>query len=591
MRCCISRVWRNRLHRCWFLAQLALMVGWLLYVWRADTEAYSLVYIVCGAIAVGCMKGNYSANRQIDVSNSIRWMLMLVSVLYASAVCCANYRLFEPFRSLASLWKLAVCVAGGICIFWNILLWTVARLPLNTTNAKRQQPIRFFVLCFCVISAIYLVYLRLVAYPGYFTQDTITAFMNIATGYYEKRIPVWHTLFIKLCLNIGYFFGRTGNSALVIYSVVQAIAQAAVIAYTLTTLYEVGVPKWCIGLCFCVYSLFSYNIAYSVTIWKDIPFGIGALAMAVALYRIVKRIGNMSGNYGVFSVASLVFCLARTNGWYSFFAITIVIAIVLRDHYRKLLLLSFCILACTWILLNPVLDLIASGDSDYLEVMGIPFQQIARVIHRDYEEPEADIQLLEEVFDLNAIANLYDPGSVDPIKYICFDRTRYGFFMENLEDYISLWVRWGIRHPADYIKAWIDQTKGFWNGGYCETTYVTYGEFERLGFIRGESLHPIAGYFDDLFHWFDESNLRDVFCSIGLNVWVLFGCVVVNYLKKRKEYIVGIPSIVILIGLWLCTPVYAEFRYAWPVFLTVPFFLCVTVYKESEEIIEAGLSL
>ena len=52
-------------------------------------------------------------------------------------------------------------------------------------------------------------------------------------------------------------------------------------------------------------------------------------------------------------------------------------------------------------------------------------------------------------------------------------------------------------------------------------------------------------------------------------------------LKKRKEFLLAIPILVLVVGLWLGTPVYAEFRYAYPVILTLPFLLAVTCYRQA----------
>lgn len=57
----------------------------------------------------------------------------------------------------------------------------------------------------------------------------------------------------------------------------------------------------------------------------------------------------------------------------------------------------------------------------------------------------------------------------------------------------------------------------------------------------------------------------------------------VNFLKKRKEALLGLPVLVLLIGLWLGTPVYAEFRYAYPLFLTMPLIGCATAFAPNEE--------
>lgn len=583
------KVWRNRLPQCWIAVQVVLVVGWTMLLWGVDQRLYSQVYNLCGAVSLLCMWKN--RGRAVERKHSRHDLVLIatVTLAFSGAVCLANYWIFEPVRSLRSLVKFIFCLLGGSVVFGRIFLWAHVNTPIAAFCGERKKPTRFFFLCFFLASAVYLSYLAFVAYPGYYTLDTIKAFSDIVSGTYSRRFPVYHTLFIKLCLSIGYFFGGTGNSALVVYTIVQAVAMAAVCAYVLVTLYEVGSPKWCIWASFLVYTIFPYNIVYCVTIWKDIPFGIGALAMTVALFRIVKEIGSMKGNYAAFCIGSFAFCLSRTNGWYSFLGTMLLVALVLGRQHKKVLVTGAAVIVVTWAMLNPVLGLISTGESDYVELMSIPFQQIARVVHSDYDLAEEDVQLLEQVFDLEMMADLYNPGNVDKIKYECFDRTKYDFFIENLGDYIALWGRLGRRYPADYLKAWVDQTKGYWNGGYDYWIYAMDGEYAPLGFTKLERNNMVAGFYDSLFRWLQESvAYHKIACSIGLNVWIMIGCMVINVLKKRKEYLIGVPALVILVGLWMCTPIYAEFRYAWPVFLIVPFMLWVTFFQQNTN--EPGLS-
>ena len=68
------------------------------------------------------------------------------------------------------------------------------------------------------------------------------------------------------------------------------------------------------------------------------------------------------------------------------------------------------------------------------------------------------------------------------------------------------------------------------------------------------------------------------FVSIGLHVWALVVCTLINAMKKREEFLLGIPLLVLVVCLWLGTPVYSEFRYAYPFILGMPLILGVTVF-------------
>ena len=92
----------------------------------------------------------------------------------------------------------------------------------------------------------------------------------------------------------------------------------------------------------------------------------------------------------------------------------------------------------------------------------------------------------------------------------------------------------------------------------------------------------VASAFAALFRYVEKLSILQPLTSIGLYVWATLGCFLVNALKKREEVLLTIPILVLVVGLWLGTPVYAEFRYAYPVILTLPMILPLTVYQAGD---------
>lgn len=68
------------------------------------------------------------------------------------------------------------------------------------------------------------------------------------------------------------------------------------------------------------------------------------------------------------------------------------------------------------------------------------------------------------------------------------------------------------------------------------------------------------------------------FSLLRTNGWyALLALFAVASLKGWTERVLFLPVLVVLAGLWLGTPVFAEFRYACPIILTVPFFLEICI--------------
>lgn len=288
-------------------------------------------------------------------------------------------------------------------------------------------------------------------------------------------------------------------------------------------------------------------------------------------------------NYVIFTLGAVGFSLMRTNGWYAFLVVTLIMLFLLRKHYKKLLVLMSAVLILCWILINPVLALMNVGETDLMEAFGIPFQQIARVIAEERALTDEETALLSEAFSLDDVKELYTPGTVDPIKFQTFRHDNRAYVEAHLGEYIKLYLTLGLRYPGEYLKAWIEETKGYWNGGYEYWIYTTGVEENDYGIVWSGGSNIISRLFGALFRYLEKPEILQPLYSIGLHVWIVIACCLINVLKKKKEFLLTIPLLVLVVGLWLGTPVYAEFRYAYPVFTAVPVILSATLFDTVEK--------
>lgn len=100
----------------------------------------------------------------------------------------------------------------------------------------------------------------------------------------------------------------------------------------------------------------------------------------------------------------------------------------------------------------------------------LTLQQLARVICDGKDLTEDEITLLSRIYDIEEIPQIYQSWWADPIKFEIRSND-VEFFENNLGEYIRLWLDLGRKHPDSYLKAWIDQTRGYWNGGYFYHLY------------------------------------------------------------------------------------------------------------------------
>lgn len=567
---------------------MVIVQALLIFVWLtilsplSVTDTYYSVYLLCGVIGLLCLWDNHRLRAGCTRCQGLA--LGVASCLFSLAVVMANYKLFTPLSVLENLFDTLCCLAGGVCVAYPVLLWMLNRLPQAADTSPRRHPGRVFFLTFASIAAVDLAYLFFARYPGVLTTDSITTIQQLmGNEAYNNIMPFWHTVTVKAFLELGLLLFGDINASVALFHTAQILFMAACFGYVLVTLYQTCVPMPVLMLVYALYAFMPYNIAYSVTLWKDIPFAGAAVLFVTAFYRLLKGIGKRKAwNYAAFLIGALGFSLWRTNGWYAFAVTTLVMLFLLGKKQRKLLILMIAVLLLCWVLLNPVLAVLGVGETNFVEAFAVPMQQIARVVAEGRELTGEETDLLSGIFWLDKVGALYDPLTVDPVKFETFRYDRVDYIRENLGQYLRLYVNLGLRYPAEYLKAWIDETKGYWNGGYFFWIYTKGVGDNIYGLEASYGENAVASAFAALFRYVEKLAILQPLTSIGLHVWVLLGCFLTNVLKKRKEFLLAIPILVLVVGLWLGTPVYAEFRYAYPIIVTMPVMLLSTVYRVEE---------
>ena len=555
----------------------------LIYTWLtvlsplSVTDTYYSVYLLCGALGLMCLYDNYKSRRCCDSKK--QWILWLFSGWFSLAVVLANFALFEPLSVLQNLFDGLCCFAGGLCVGKAVLTYLLDRLPFAIGYPDRNLAGRVFLLVFGIITLIDLMYLFFGIYPGILTTDSVTTIRQLmGDEAYNNTMPFWHTLTVQPFVKLGLAVFGNMNAAVACFHVAQILFMAGCFAFVIMTLYQIGAPLWFVVGAFCVYAFQPHNIVYAVTLWKDIPFA-GATALFItSLYRLLKDVGNKKENYAVFLLGALGFSLWRTNGWYAFLVTVMVMVFLLGRKNKRLLILMTAVLMLCWVLLNPVLALLGVSETNLVEAFAVPMQQVARVIWEGRELTPEEAGLLGEIFWLDKIPQLYDPLTVDPIKFETFRYDQVEHIRANAGEYLGLYLSLGLKYPGDYLKAWIEETKGYWNGGYFFWIYTLQMGSNPYGIETAVEPNLIGRLFAAMFRYLEKPAFLQILTSIGLHVWALVSCTLVNILKKKEEFLLSIPLLVLIFGLWLGTPVYSEFRYAYPMFVSMPLILAVTLF-------------
>lgn len=412
-------------------------------------------------------------------------------------------------------------------------------------------------------------------YPGIMTPDSINQFEQVLGMIpYSNHHPWVHTLLIKLLYSIGSLFTENMVVALSFYTFFQMCVMAFTVSYLIRTLRLFRIRPL---ICFFItlfYALVPYHAVFSVTLWKDILFAASLLLFSCSLLRLTKE--GKKTTILIFVLSGIMLCLFRSNGWYGFLLCLPFLIWYFMKKAKRMLPALAVILFTAVIVKYPVMNSFHVIQPDFIESLSIPTQQIAAVICNDRALTSEQTDLIEQVIDTTYIKDLYNPTYADNMKEL----VRAGnqeYLTTHKWDYFKLWFTLGVTYPADYLKAYISQTYGYW---YPDSFYLVAEAEGVSGTGLGVSHTPLIG--GPLVIKAKEISIKlgsmvpiySLLWSMGVAFWILIFCIGNAFVRKEKEKLVFyLPSIALYLTVMIATPVATEFRYVYFMVFALPFYL------------------
>lgn len=550
--------------------RILLTVLWMVLL--SKTESYYCNYVFIGAIGIISIlakKESSSAARSVLCEN-------LLPTVLALAVAIANYKLYSHMDNiLFSVVKFTAILVCGYITFSSIMTLAVAK---TTGFVWRRfnytfKPVAIFGVSAVGLTVVYSLVWFLGFYPGVLTPDSLNQMNQIFTGAYTNHHPYYYTMLIKFFVDIGQAVFHNINTGVAMYSLFQIIAMASAFSYMIMTLYQMKLSwKWLVAAF--VWFLLPYHIYYSFHMMKDCLFGASVLVVIVSMFRLINGVsGKRILDYVLLAISGFVMCIFRSNGMLAFVIMLAAFVLLYGKRHPKILVLLFALLICTYTLKHPVLEYLGVPQPDTIESLSIPAQQIARVVVEGEELTEDQYELLSQVIEVEKITEAYDPDLSDPIKNLVRATGNQEYFGEHKAEFMKLYIELGLQHLDHYIAAFIDQTVGYWNGGY--DNYIWGYQILENGFGLSQTVffEFIRKCFRAYARLFKTIPVLQPFVSIGLTSWFLLGLGAISISQKRKNGFFIIPVLAIILTLLVATPVAAEFRYAYASYTCLPFLM------------------
>lgn len=389
--------------------------------------------------------------------------------------------------------------------------------------------------------------------------------------------PIMYGLYLGFFYKLGLklFHSHLLGTGLAVFFLM--FIMAICVAYVLRWLKNNHVSNMVIYFVGLYYAVTPIIIDYAIAAVKDKMFGVFFMLLVPIMYQLaVERFSDVSlKNIWPFLVVCLGIMWVRNNGYHIYFALICLILFFKECPKAKFLKI------CIPVLIMGMAPSLVMG-KNFTEGLGIPLQQVCRVVALKREIPKYDREFINQMMPIEKIEKQYHPRTVDLIKWTPAYNRR--FVDSHKKQFMKTWINLFMLYPKDYFDAWRLNTQGFWGylqghewqskfaHAYDEKIYTTKGS--KVGLADGyktsskkllpDSIKEALGHYI----W-DYST----YIPSGLCFWITIGIgALLIYRKQYNLLIVLAPAVLCSLTLILAAPIAKAFRYTFYYALCLPLF-------------------
>lgn len=421
-------------------------------------------------------------------------------------------------------------------------------------------------------------------YPGLLTLDS-TAQISQAIGIspLTNNHPIFHTGIIALFVNIGQAISGNINIGVAIYTITQMLIMSAIFAFVLKYLSKKQVPTIVRVITLLYYMFYPINALFSVHMWKDILFaGILSLFIVLCVELVIntENFFSQKRNIVFYIIVSVFVFFARNNGMYIVILTMPFIIIALRKYWKKVVPMFVGIILIYVAIKSSVFALLNIKEGSIAEILSIPLQQIARVVkYHENELDEEKIIQINKFFKCDNIGEKYNPILSDSVKA----ELDVEYFNNHKGEFISLWFDLLTKYFKDYVESFISNSYGYY---YPEASYWVANRtmepnnlgLEQAPIIDGKLVSQVDSLIEKR-----EIPILSMCFSIGTAFWIIVISLGYKILNKEYKFILIYLPIFILWLTIVASPVFCEYRYAYPMFTTLPIYVSLNFIKSKEK--------
>ncbi len=418
-------------------------------------------------------------------------------------------------------------------------------------------------------------------FPGIFSYDAPAQLWQAEHPMeLNDHNPLVHTLLIKLCLSIG---GSRQNCILV-HSIIQMLIMSFIFSYVIYQLSHLHVHYKIRIASLVWFALCPFNAIFSMVAAKDVLCGGFLVLLTILMIDMVKRPQEFFQSIPkqiFLALSCFLFSLFRNNALYAALFAALLTLIIYRKYWKGILRTLGVGVFAAWIIMNPLYTVLDLKYESSEEMLSVPAHQVAWAAKNHWDElTEEERETLNIAFDNNAVVwELHNPRLADTSKNFLKKTTK--------EEFFSIWRKFLIKYPVDYIEAFLNLNLLSWypDAGYPDQHIYHHYIEDDMANVWGDGepverrtlSQPLLSLFETFpnhtAQWMDLP-LISTLCSVGTPIYILLLALILLLAKKKNGMTAALlPSIALWLT-FLLGPI-SLIRYHYPLIAAYPLYLAL----------------
>lgn len=457
-------------------------------------------------------------------------------------------------------------VYGFSCLIYLLLSNLVDQLKRIKVEKSKLQIKDFFIIWICIFVSFIPYFISY--FPGLMSPDSLFQYcQSIDMCALTNHHPVMHTYLIKIFSSIGIAV-HNSNLGVALYSLFQMLVLSSGLSYVIYSIFNNFKYKRVVILLvayYCLVPIFGY---YSITMWKDIIFGILISIIMLQTYFFFQKENFTHIDKTITFIVIILASLFRSNGKIVVLLISILLIFSNRNRFKEVLLCFVTPLIISIIISGPIMSITNIPGGNLIETLGMPFRQLSGIVAIDSKMDKKDLEFINNIVPISTIKEEYDSNSIDNVKFS--DDFDNEFFEENKIQFLSIYIKYFFRYPIKYCEIYLRNTYGFWyldSEGYITHRWAIaeneYGLESRESFDK-LNIEKYFNYFygTPVFKWLINDSLcfYILIFALGLSI----------YKKQKNSFIVLCIPFIVWLTIMLASPVSYQPRYTFSLYCCMP---------------------